>query len=152
MLKLVLALALLALSVSEEVIPYYCKTYDRTIQTCSGEYQPICGFFNEGGNRMFGSICEACRYSNVRYVMYGQCPINTGYLRNSRFPNSLDTGYLSNTRYSRPIYNNPINIRTPIDLRAPGAPLSNPTIPTYPRDPLLYPRDPRILPDPRIGI
>ena len=62
-------------------VPIYCTDKQRTVDVCTADYVPVCGFFNQEIKcikypcaQTYSNGCGACTDAKVEYYVSGECP------------------------------------------------------------------------------
>lgn len=76
------AVLLISQTGSQQLPQTYCTLESRTVDGCTAQYDPVCGWFDSNRVQCMdypcaitaGNACEACRNPDVEYWTPGICP------------------------------------------------------------------------------
>lgn len=62
----------------------YCTLESRTVDGCTAQYDPVCGWFDTNRVQCIdypcastaGNACEACKNADIEYWTQGACPLS----------------------------------------------------------------------------
>ena len=52
---------------------FYCTEEQKSVEACTMEYAPVCGFAQNETSQTYGNACVACMSGEVDYYAEGEC-------------------------------------------------------------------------------
>ena len=79
-LTIIPALAILAVMVASGCVTQgdqtACTSSDRDVESCTAEYDPVCGFSSAVTFKTYSNACMACIDPGVQHYIEGKCLVN----------------------------------------------------------------------------
>lgn len=66
----VIGLVVMAVQDGEKV---YCEEEQREVEICTTQWEPVCGYTEQGQKETYGNSCEACKNQDVIYWLEEEC-------------------------------------------------------------------------------